>query len=495
MSVIPPDRTLSGLFLALVLLPGLAAQPAAAPAPPDSIEGTWLGTVTAPQGPAEIGFRFERDPKGTLVYALQFPVMNAYGVKFGAPVGRDGAAYTEPVFHSRLVLAGGRLTGTFGPGKLPVDLARGGSFTPAPPPPSYPAAPAPLWSHDLGAPTWASPVVTDGTVHVGASDGRFHAVRASDGTARWTWSGPNRIDGRAVVSDDALYFVDGKNDLVCLDRADGTLRWRSALYDEALAGKPQPDNPTFNRRTAFPLVLDGTVYCGSGDGGLYALDVATGAKLWRHDAKAPVFSGVALHGADTLMFGTMDGSVVLLDRHTRQETLRAKVGGGVVTTPVAAGGRIIVGARDYFLYGLDPAGGSVAWKFSYWFSWIESTPALADGLIYVGASDYRRVTAFDPSTGRAIWGTDVRGMDWGSPVVTAGTVFIGTVAQNIPGTVLEHTGGIVALDRRSGEVKWQLLAPRPASGSFGGYAGTLACDGGRIYAAGFDGRLIALPAR
>jgi outer membrane protein assembly factor BamB len=495
MSALPANRILPALLLSLGLLHGLCAQPVATPASPDPIKGTWLGTVTAPQGPAEIGFRFERSPKGTLVYALQFPVMNAYGVKFGAPVGRDGAAYTEPVFNSRLVLDADRLTGTFGPGKLPVALVRGGSFASAPPSPAFPAPPVPLWSRDLGSPTWAPPVVADGLVYVGTQDGKFHAVRSSDGTAIWTWSGPNRIDGRAIVSGDALYFVDGKNDLVCLNRTGGGLRWRSALYDEALAGKPLPANPTFNRRTAIPLLLDGTVYCGSADGGLHALDAATGAKLWRHDAKAPVFSGVAWHGADTLMFGTMDGSVVLFDRRTRQETLRAKVGGGVVTTPVVAGGRLIVGSRDYFLYGLDPADGSVAWKFSYWFSWIESTPVLADGLIYVGASDYRRVTAFDPATGRVVWGTDVRGMAWGSPVVTADTVFIGTAAQNLPGTALEHTGGIVALDRRNGEVQWQLLAPRPSENSFGGYAGTLACDGERIYAAGFDGRLIALPVR
>lgn len=493
MHPLPYARIAPGLVLVLGLWQCACAQvPAAAV---DPIEGTWLGTVTAPQGPAEIGFRFERSPGGTLVYALHFPVMNAHGVKFGAPVGRDGDVYTEPVFQSRLQLTGDRLAGTFGPGKLPVALARGGRFTPAPPAPHHPAPPAPLWTHDLGSPTWASPVVADGAVYVGAEDGRFHAVRAGDGTAVWTWSGPNRIDGRAIVSGDALYFVDGKNDLVCLHRADGTLRWRTPLYDEILAGKPLPDNPTFNRRTAIPLVLDGAVYCGSGDGGLYALDAASGIKLWRHDARAPVFSGVALHGTDTLMFGTMDGSVVFLDRRTRRETLRAKVGGGVVTTPVVAGGRVIVGSRDYFLSGLDPADGSVAWRFSYWFSWIESTPVLVDGLIYVGASDYRRVTAIEPATGRAVWGTDVRGMDWGSPLVTAGAVCIGTVAQNIPGTALEHTGGIVALDRKTGEVRWQLLAPRPPVNSFGGYAGTLAGDGMRIYAAGFDGRLIALPAQ
>jgi outer membrane protein assembly factor BamB len=309
----------------------------------------------------------------------------------------------------------------------------------------------------------------------------------------WTWTGPNRIDGSAVIASDSLCFVDGKNDLVCLNRADGTLRWRTALYDEKLAGKALPDNPTFNRRTAKPLVLDGVVYCGSADGGLYALDAATGKTIWRHESGAPVFSGVALSGTDTLAYGTMDGSVVLLNRHTQKEILRGRTGGGVVTTPVVAGDKVLIGSRDYFLYGLNLTDGTVAWKYSYWFSWIESTGVLRDGIFYVGASDYRRVTAFDPETGHALWGTDVRGLDWGSPLVVGETVFIGTVDQNYPGTAIQHTGGIMALDRRTGAVKWQYLSPKPAENSFGGYAGTLASDGQRIFAAGFDGNLIAFP--
>ena len=84
-------------------------------------------------------------------------------------------------------------------------------------------------------------------------------------------------------------------------------------------------------------------------------------------------------------------------------------------------------------------------------------------------------------------------MAWGSPVVTDDTVFIGTAAQNIPGTVIHHTGGIVALDRRTGAVKWQVLAPPPPENQFGGFPGTLAREGNRLFAAGFDGSLVSYP--
>ncbi len=475
--------------------PGETASPKIPPRP-DPIEGRWTGTVTAPQGTvAEIGFEFFRAKEGVLIFKLNFPAMFTYAVTFDIPVETDGLGNyaITPAFNTSLHLAGDELTGTFALGRLPIHLRRGGEFSPAPPAPQYPAAPKLLWTHPLGAPTWAPPVVHEGVIYVGTSDGKFHAVRAADGRTAWTWAGMNRIDGQAVVSGDSVYFLDDKVNLVALSLTDGTLRWRTALHDEKLAGKPVPDNPTFNHRTAVPLLHDGVLYAGSSDGGLYAIDAATGAKCWRHEARAPIFSGVGLHGHDTLMFGTMDGSVVLLDRRTRNEVLRVKTGGGVVTTPVLVGDRLIAGSRDYMLYGFNVADGTVAWKFSYWFSWIESTPVVRDNLIYVGASDYSRVTVLDPTTGRVHWATEVHGMNWGSPLVTDERVFTGTASQNIRGTAINHVGGIVALNRATGAVLWRLPAPPAAEGQFGGYAGTLALAGDKVIAAGFDGNLIALP--
>ncbi len=485
----PILRPLVVAVASLFALTALSGQTAA-----DPIEGTWTGTITAPQGPAEIGLAFARRDDGRLTFEIHMPVMFTYRAKLGAAVRVENGTYTLLPFNARLRLDGDRLTGTFGLSQLPVELHRGGEFSPVPAPVTHPPAPTPLWTRPLSG-TWASPIVADSIIYVGTTDGKFHAARASDGRELWTWSGPNRIDGRAVVTDDAVYFVDGRVDLVALNRADGTLRWRFALHDEALAGKPVPDNPTFNRRTAIPLVLDDVVYCGSSDGGLYAIGVRSGLKLWRYEAKSSIFSGVRAVGANGLAFGCMDGRVVTIDRQTRAETAHYQTAGGVVTTPLFVNDRLIVGSRDYTLYGFNTADASVAWKFSYWFSWVESTPQLVDGMIYLGASDFRRVTALDPATGQTRWSTDVGGMCWGWPAVTTDTVFIGTVAQNIPGTLIAHTGGVIALDRATGTVKWQYRSPLPPENGFGGQAGSLAIAGDRVIALGFDGLLTAWPIR
>ena len=66
-----------------------------------------------------------------------------------------------------------------------------------------------------------------------------------------------------------------------LDRASGRLVWRAPLHDEKLAGLPVPANETFNRRVPVPVLVDQTLYIGSTDHGLYAVDASTGKTLWR----------------------------------------------------------------------------------------------------------------------------------------------------------------------------------------------------------------------
>lgn len=459
---------------------------------PDPIEGIWTGTVTGPQGPTPIGLGFTRGEGGALALSLDFPAMHTHGAKLGVPVEAHDPRFAIPAFQIELTRADDRLTGTFASARLPLELRRGGSFTQPPPAPVFPAAPLPRWSCELG-PTWATPVVAGGTIYVGTEAGRFHAVDARDGAVRWSIDAGARIDGRAVVAGERVCFVDGAVRLSCLARADGALAWRAPLHDAAIAGGPPTDNPTFNHRTATPLVTGDEILVGSSDGGLYAFDLASGARRWRFEAGSPIFSGVTAIDDHTLAFGTMGGAVVLLDRKSQREVTRLATGGGVVTTPVVSGGRLVVGSRDYLLYGFDLATRAPAWRFSYWFSWIESTPALDAGELYVGGSDYRRVTAFDLASGKVRWSTDVLGLAWGTPAVTAERVFIGTVAQNLDGTLIEHRGGVVALDRKSGAVVWRHASPEPAKGGFGGFAGSLAIEGGSLYAIGFDGRLLAFP--
>src|SRR5205085_7547205 len=64
-----------------------------------------------------------------------------------------------------------------------------------------------------------------------------------------------------------------------------------------------------------PAVANGTVFVGSGDGHLYALQLATGERRWRFDAGSVVASSPAVGGG--LVYATArDGSIFAVDTAT-----------------------------------------------------------------------------------------------------------------------------------------------------------------------------------
>ena len=456
---------------------------------PALFEGVWRGTVTAPNSSAEISFSFTRGKQG-LNASFAMPAMFVPGMNLGPAKITDGT-FSLPELGVNLTLANNGLTGTFANPLLRVELHRGDAFAPESLSADLPPGPSADWTHALGAETWASPVAYDGMIYVGSVNGKYHAVRASDGTEAWTWTGPHPLYGEALATNDLIYFLDERTDLVALRRTDGQLQWRVPLHNEQPGAKPVPKNPTFNRRVVVPVLTGSTLYAGSTDHGLYALNAATGKVLWRHDLGAAIFAAVAVQG-DELVAGCYDGSVVVLNRHTGAESARTKLGGPIASAPVIAGGTILIGCRDYLLYGLRRSDLGVAWRDSFWFSWVESVPRLVDGIAYVGGSDFRRISAIEPATGRTLWATDVRGLTWGTPVVTTDTVYAGTSAQNP--AAIHHEGGITALDRRTGAVKWRQVVPLPAHAERAGYLGSLVLAAGKIIGVGVDGTLVAYPA-
>ena len=250
---------------------------------PDPIEGIWLGTITAPQGStADIGFEFSRAKGGSAHLQnelsgnvhLRISIHDTLSTRTVAAIIPSSLSLTS----NCNLWATGSLARSARAG-CPSRSSGVSKFSAALPAEHYPAPPAPLWKFDLGAGTWAPPVVAGDLVYVGTNAGFFHAVHASDGTSAWSWKGANGIDARAVVGTDAVYVLDTKTNLIALDRASGALRWLTPLHDEQLAGAPAPSNPTFNHRAATPLLIGGTIYCGSSDGGIYAIDASTGASL------------------------------------------------------------------------------------------------------------------------------------------------------------------------------------------------------------------------
>ena len=146
-----------------------------------------------------------------------------------------------------------------------------------------------------------------------------------------------------------------------------------------------------------PAVANGTVYFGSRDGKLYALDAASGEKRWQYQTGSWVDSSPAVVGG-IVYVGSNDGNLYALDANTGERLWTFKTPYVVASSPAVAGGIVYFGSDDYCVYAVDATTGREIWHFTTE-SQVRSSPAIAGGIVYVGSSgDY--VYALNALTGK-----------------------------------------------------------------------------------------------
>lgn len=478
----------ASLALSLGLL-GFARTVAAA-AGADPVVGLWYGRAGTPSDGSAFGLEVKEGSKGEIAAALYLDVMNWFGEPL-PPLKKTGNTYAIPDLALDLTLEGDTLVGTMG--RQRVEMKRVTSLPKEPPVPAdIPAGPGPRWKASLGGAIYATPAIRDGIAYVGTAGGVFNAVKMTDGAFVWTFSAGRPIFGEALLTDDAAYFVCDNGFLFKLNRTTGKEIWRYDLGD-AQAPRILPHSVVYDydHDAPMPVIADGALYVGSGDASFHAVDASTGQRVWRIKVKGKV-RNTALVTGNALVFGTWGNELRAVERATGKDLWAKDLKAPVTGTPAMVDGKVIVGTRGSALLALDPRTGERLWDMGFWGSWVESTAVAGDdGLGYVGSSDLRRVTSFDPRTGRIIWRTDVYGAPWGRPLVTDKFVYDG-VSAIVP-YMTRHTGGVVALDRVSGKLAWRYPLPNPPGTLHYGFAGSPARSGDAFVIGGLDGALYAFP--
>ena len=456
----------------------------------DPAVGKWLGTAGGPENQSAFGLEIKSNETGGLQAELYLEVMNFFGQAVPT-FTRTGNTYAQPDVGLELTLDGDRMTGRLGAGA--VELRRTPSIPTEPPfPPDLPAGPGPRWKRPLGAAIYATPAVRDGRAYVGTAGGVFNAIKLATGAFAWTFSAGRPIMGEALTTDDAVYFVCDNGFLFKLNLSDGKEVWRYDLGDAQVPRiLPHAYVFDYDHAAPMPVLADGTIYVGSGDGSFHAVNEGTGKRVWRVAVKGKVRTTAFVHGSNVVV-GTLEGEMRMLDRGTGKDVWIKDLKGPITSAPVMIGTSLIVGTRGSALMALNPESGERVWAVSFWGSWVESTAVAGDdGLGYIGSSDLRRVTSFDPKDGRIVWRTDVFGAPWGTPLVTEKYVYDGTSA--IVPYMTHHAGGVVALDRKTGRVVWRFPLPNPPGTLHYGFAGSPARAGDLFVIGGMDGSLYGFP--
>ncbi len=276
---------------------------------------------------------------------------------------------------------------------------------------------AEAWRVDIGAgggyrrKILAQPVAANGVVYVMDSDAVVSAFDIANGRRVWRFDtrleddDSTNVGGGLAIDQGTLYTVNGLAELVALDAAKGTVRWRSKF------GAPTRSAPT---------VVEGRLFVTTIEDRLLALATDDGRQLWTHQAANATTS---ILGRPAPAYA--DGLVVAGFGSGELATLRAESGTVVWTDSLAA----------------TVSGASLAD-----FAAIRGLPVIGDGKVYaIGMGGL--AVAVDLPSGRRLWERGVAGED--SPWAAGAWLFIVSLEQKM-----------AAVNRDDGRVAWVTDLPR-----------------------------------
>ena len=254
--------------------------------------------------------------------------------------------------------------------------------------------------------TRSSPAVVDGTVYIGGGF-VFLALDAKTGAERWRvpvqYSGqatPTVAGGMVVISSQEGYVFG-------IDAASGEVRWRSptdgvtfgtpsvsgsrvvfgtdagVLYNLELGtGKLNWRIPLSGAIFASPAILDDTILVPTQASTMLAIDLESGDSRWtaaRGGAESAAIAG------DLVVLSASDGGIYGLDLATGAQRWIHASGKRALSAPTVSGDTVITGAGNTLL-ALDPATGAQKWYYLAT-DIIETSPVVLDGFVFFGSRD------------------------------------------------------------------------------------------------------------
>jgi outer membrane protein assembly factor BamB len=292
----------------------------------------------------------------------------------------------------------------------------------------------------------AQPIVADGSVFTMDSGGVVRAFRLADGTQLWRFDTKGKKDrsgelgGGISFDGGVLYAATGRAEVVAIDAAKGTQRWRQTIGQPARAA---------------PTIANGTLYVPTIAAQLLALAAADGKQIWSYQAR-------------TALVGVLGEP-----------------------SPAIGNGLVIAGFASGELTALSLDSGAVQWSDNLGavlgnataadLSTVHALPVVDGSEVYAISMGALLVDE-DIHSGRRVYYLDVAGSE--TPAVAGEVLFLLTADQRL-----------AAIQRRTGLVRWITVMPRFTNpkhekGPILWHGPILA--GGRLLLAGDNGELAAV---
>ena len=197
---------------------------------------------------------------------------------------------------------------------------------------------------------------------------------------------------------------------------------------------------------------DGTIFAGTNNSRIYALDGKTGKKKWEFDTQGGFREPELAAGPDGSLYTyTLDPD----DNYAQKLCALDKTDGHVKWSftldwprfdpVVGSDGTVYAITDEGKIVALDPDSGKMKWDFSFQADKLRKNyPAISpDGMIYV-KDEEGRITAYDGPTGKKKWSRKPDEWIQTKPVMTdEGTV------------ILDCPRSVIALDGKTGQIRWK----------------------------------------
>jgi outer membrane protein assembly factor BamB len=220
--------------------------------------------------------------------------------------------------------------------------------------------------------------------------GRTHSAGTNTGRVKWTYpAGPTTVHdittSPALDPNGTIYIGSSDGKLYALN-PDGEVNENWPVEIRHIKSDPDYFAPILHSSPA--IDPNGAIYIGSSDGNIYAF-FPDGRKKWRlyppdvaWDTNSQgIWSSPAIQNG-VLYIGSYDGKVYAIDTDTKEiiwESADPNWGPFLSSPAVGRDGTIYIGSNDFHLYAFDPNGtdGSYKWRFRTKAS-VASSPAIGN---------------------------------------------------------------------------------------------------------------------
>jgi outer membrane protein assembly factor BamB len=242
-------------------------------------------------------------------------------------------------------------------------------------------------------------------------------------------------------------------------------------------------------------IVDDTVYVGTDEAQLIALDLETGKRRWTYEADYAIEAAPGVKDGRVFV-GDLDGAFHCVDAKTGEEIWKHRTDMKIISSANFHKDTVLVGSWDYNLYCFDTKTGELKWTFENP-AQVNCSPCVVEGIAAISGCD-GGLHLIDLETGEEQKSIPLAGYVAASVAYRDGHYYV----PSFKGEMFSVAGDKV-------EIKWTELADKPdvsfyASPAvtekyvyFGDRAGTVRClnreDGEEVWTVETDGEVDSSP--